>query len=315
MRKAAIAGVLLLAAGAGGGAAAAGPETEPIRVRGLLKPEAEIALSARTGGIVASIPKVEGDAAGAGEPVVLLDDAEERSRTATARADLEAAEITFQKVKSGPRAEDLERARALCDEAKAGLALAERTLKSDMELATGGFLSELGRQRSERSLEAARAQAESRRLDLVILEKSPRPEDLRLAELDVVRKRVLLEDREREEARRRIAGTRPGKALVSRVWVEPGQWVDGNRTVAELVYLERVRVDIDLPGAGALSIRRGAKAFVRTAAFPDIVLEGRVERVAPVVDPASGTVRVVVLADNPGLRVRSGVEAEVEIRP
>jgi multidrug efflux pump subunit AcrA (membrane-fusion protein) len=313
--KAAIAGVVLLAAAAGVGAAAGPAEGEPILGRGMLKPEADIQLYARGGGIVASIPRLEGDTVGPGEPVVQLEDADEKSRTASAKADLDAAEVAYEKVKAGPRPEDLERARALYEESKAGLALAERTLKSDAELATGGFLSELGRQRSERSLEAARAQCESRRLDLVILEKSPRPDELRLAELEVVRRRTTYEERRREEARRGISGTRPGKALVSRVLVDAGMWVDGSRAVAELVYLERVRVDLDLPGAAALSIPRGAKALVKAAAFPDAVLEGRVERVAPVVDPASGTVKVVVLAANPGLRFRSGVEAEVEIRP
>ena len=44
-------------------------------------------------------------------------------------------------------------------------------------------------------------------------------------------------------------------------------------------------------------------------------LQGAVTRVAPSVDPASGTVRVVVEADNPSLKMKPGVEAEVEIVP
>lgn len=283
--------------------------------RGMIRPEADIVLAARTGGLVTAVPLIEGDAAGTGDAVVILDDSEEAARAAVAKVDLEIAELNLKKVKDGPRPEDLERAKALHEESRAGLALAEKTLSSDLKLAEGGFLSELGRQRSERSLEAARAQAESRRLDLVILAKGPRAEDVRLAEIEVERRRAQLDAALRDQARRRISSSREGKALVARVWVEKGQWVDAGKTVAELVYLDRLRIELDLAGPGALAIARGAKATVKSPAFPGIVLEGAVERVAPVVDPASGTVRVVVTAANPGRRVRPGVEAEVEIAP
>jgi len=138
---------------------------------------------------------------------------------------------------------------------------------------------------------------------------------VRLGEIEVERRRAQYASALRDQARRRIASSREGKSLVSRIWVEPGQWVDAGRPVAELVYLDRLRVELDLPGPGALAIPRGAKASVRSPAFPDAVLDGTVERVAPVVDAASGTVRVVVIAANPGHRVRPGVEAEVEIAP
>jgi HlyD family secretion protein len=315
MRAAAVAAFLVLVAAAGGGAAAARPGAATLGGRGLLKPDAEIGLSARAGGLVTGIPRVEGDPVNPGDPVVLLDDAEERSRTALAKADLESAEIGLKKVKDGPRPEDLERAKALYDEAKAGLSLAERTLESDQKLAAGGYISELGRQRSERSLEASRAQVESRRLDLVILQKGSRPEDLRLQEIEVERRAAILAERQREETRMRIAGTRKGRAFVGRILVETGQWVEAGKMVADLVYMDRVRVELDLPGVDGLKVQSGAKAVVKAAAFPGVALEARVDRVSPVVDPASGTVRVVVVAENPDLAVRPGVEATVEIAP
>jgi multidrug efflux pump subunit AcrA (membrane-fusion protein) len=309
-RTAAVAVLLLLVAGGAGAASPGG-----FSGRGMIRPEAEIVLASRTGGLVNAVSLVEGETVGAGEAIVLLEDAEEASRAAIAKVDLESAEIALKKLKDGPRPEDLARAEALFEESRAGLVLAEKTLASDLKLAEGGILSELGRQRSERALEAARAQTESRRLDLVILKKGTRAEDLRLAEIEVERRRAQHVTASLEQSRRRIAPSRKGRGLVSRVWAEPGQWVDAGRPLAEVVYLDRVRVELDLPGPGALSIPRGAKATVRSPAFPGSALEGMVERVSPVVDAASGTVRVVVFAANPGHAVRSGVEAEVEIAP
>jgi multidrug efflux pump subunit AcrA (membrane-fusion protein) len=306
----AAAGWALAAAAA---AAAADGDGGTVRARGLLRAEADIHLVARGGGLVASIERLEGEAVRPGEAVVVLDDSSERALLAQARCDLEGAELDLKKLRDGARPEDLERAVALHEEARAGLDLAEKTLKSDLELHAGGFLSELSRQRSERSLEAARAQVEARRLDLVILRKGARPEELRRSEIEVERRRSLVEVREREAAQRRVSGTRPGRAFVARVWVEQGQWVDGGRPVADLVYMDRIRVEVDLPAAEGLRARRGAKAVVRSPLFPGVELAGTVSRLAPTIDPASGTVRAVVEADNPDLRVRPGVEAEVEI--
>lgn len=296
-------------------AAGDGPEGRDPAIRGMIRAEAQLLLPARTGGVVTAVKRVEGDPVQPGEPVVLIDDAEQQGALALARCDLETAELNLAKIRSGPRPEDLARGRALYEEGKAGLELAERTLKSDLELHQGGILSDLGRLRSERSVDAARANAESRRLDLVILEKGPRPEDVRLAEVALERERARVAQREREVAVARVAGTRPGRAFVSRVWVEEGQWVEAGRAVAELVYMDRLRIEIDLPEKRGLALARGTRAVVRSPGHPGARLEARVDRVAPVVDVASGTVRVVVIAENPELVLRPGMEAEVEILP
>ncbi|NUN53242.1 MAG: efflux RND transporter periplasmic adaptor subunit, partial [Planctomycetaceae bacterium] len=287
---------------------------EPLHAAGFLRAEAHLQLAVRRAGLVLSVERLEGDEVGPGEPVVLLDDAEERIQVALARNDVETAEINLAKIRSGPRPEDLERAKAFLAESQAGLDLAERTLRADIELQKGGILSDLSRRRSERMLDAAKAQAEGRRLDLVLLEKGSRPEDVRLAEVEVERQRSRLAQRELEAARARIAGSREGRAVVTRVWVEEGQWVEAGRVVAELVYMDRLRVELDLPGESVEGLARGAKAAIRSPRHPGAELSGAVTRVSPVLDAASGTIRIVVEADNPGHRFRPGGEAEVEIR-
>jgi multidrug efflux pump subunit AcrA (membrane-fusion protein) len=76
--------------------------------------------------------------------------------------------------------------------------------------------------------------------------------------------------------------------------------------------MDRLKVELNLPGPEARGLARGAAVVVSSPAFPGIRLDGKVERVAPVVDPASGTVRVVVAAANPEHALRPGVAATVE---
>ncbi len=296
-----------------GGGAGAGPAPEPLVGMGLLRAESQISLRAGVSGKVRKVLRREGEALTAGEAVVEMDSAEAELQLALARCDLESAEIAARKVRDGARKEDLERARAFYHEAKAGQDLAERTLKSDLELHAAGMLSDLSRQRSERSLDAARAVAESRRLDLAIMEKGPRAEDLRLVEIDTERRRVIVAQRELEVARLRIGGGREGRAFVTRVLVEEGAWLSGDAVVAEVAYMDRLRVDLDLAAEEGLALRAGAAATLRADLFPGVVLRGRVIGVSPVVDPATGTIHVVVLADNPDLALRPGVAARVEI--
>lgn len=299
-------------AGTGGAGLVADPAPEPLRITALLRAEAEVSLLALAPGRVQSIARREGESISGREAVVILDDVEAKLTVDLARADLEARRIDLERLRKLPRLEDKERAEAWYNEARAGLELAEKTLKSDLELHAGGMISDLSRQRSERSLDAARALAESRRLDLIILEKGAAPEDLRRAEIEVEKQQILLAQHERETGKLRIGGTREGRAFVSRVHVAPGQWIPAGSTVGELVYMDRLRVDLALPAADGRRVSRGTKVKLTSAAAPGVALGGAVVGVSPVVDAASGTIRVVVEADNPKLDLRPGEVAEIE---
>ena len=208
----------------------------------------------------------------------------------------------------------MEKLRAAKKESEAAVAFAERSLRSEQDLFSQGLQSELNRQRAELSVEQQRRILRSKELDLEVAEKGPRAEDLRKSEIEVERKRAAVAQAERGLAHTRVSGVRAGRAFVGRIWVTEGQWVESGKAVAELVYMDRLRVELDLPVEDALRVARGGKATLRSPRFPGVPLEGTVESVSPVVDPGAGTVRVVVAADNADLRLRPGVEAEVEIR-
>jgi membrane fusion protein (multidrug efflux system) len=305
-------GAAALLVGAAGGAVAAGEGAAAFSGKGMLRPEAELSLLAQVSGIVASVPRLEGDAIQPGEPVVVLDDAVQASALAVARCDLETVEVELRKVRV-VRPEDLERARALHKEAEAAVAFAERSLESDKELNEHGALSALNLERSRRALDQATLALKSRALDLRLLEAGPRAEDVRLAELKVERQRLAVGQAERALALTRVSGVRKGRAFVGRILVQPGQWVDAQRTVADLIYMDRVRVDLDLPADVGLRVARGTKAVLRSDRYPGASLEGAVESSAPIIDAASGTVRVVIEAANPDLKMLPGAEVDVEI--
>lgn len=95
----------------------------------------------------------------------------------------------------------------------------------------------------------------------------------------------------------------PLDGTVARVNVRPGQAVDPNMVVAEIVDLERLVVSANVPAAEAARLKAEQSAEVFTEGKEQAEAVGRVTFVSPSVDPKSGTVLVrVALPKGAGLR-------------
>lgn len=99
-----------------------------------------------------------------------------------------------------------------------------------------------------------------------------------------------------------------GKAVVAGQRVEPGE------TLFTVSDLDAVWVTADLYESEASLAAVGREAVITLPYDPDVRLEARVAFVAPVVDPQARTVQVRLDAPNPGLKLRPGMLADVELR-
>jgi multidrug efflux pump subunit AcrA (membrane-fusion protein) len=59
----------------------------------------------------------------------------------------------------------------------------------------------------------------------------------------------------------------------------------------------------------------GAQLELSTADYPALHQRGRVERVSPVVDPASGSVQVIGAVVNPSPLLKPGMQMQVRLAP
>ncbi len=161
-----------------------------------------------------------------------------------------------------------------------------------------------------------RAQAEYQDLTLGderIEDAELRTERQRLAR---VRSGLTAAESEVERARRNLERTRvkaPFGGQVANVAVVPGARVRLNDTVATVIELSRLDVDVNVLESEVGSIEIGRDTEVRFAAFPGEVFAGRVVTINPMVDEQSHTTRVTIRLDNPGGRVLPGMYAEVRI--
>lgn len=121
---------------------------------------------------------------------------------------------------------------------------------------------------------------------------------------------------ELEKARYELEATRiraPFAGRVANLTVGPGDRVSPGDSVAAILDLSRLEVEVRVLQEQVPHLAPGRRARVRFTALPGESFTGRVVSVNPVVDRSSGRVRVTVRLDNPEARVLPGMHAAVEI--
>ncbi len=102
--------------------------------------------------------------------------------------------------------------------------------------------------------------------------------------------------------------------VITRRHVKVGYTLSQNEPAFEMKRLDTVEAELNIPEREIGRIRVGQYARVLIDALADQRFEGDVQRVAPEVDPASGTFRATVVLDNEGGRLRPGMFARVQVR-
>ena len=100
-----------------------------------------------------------------------------------------------------------------------------------------------------------------------------------------------------ERARLALAHARvraPVSGVVARRMVKLGDRIAPNTKLYEIVNLHSLIAHVHVPGQGMRHLSVGQRARVTTDFLPDEKFEGRIVRISPVVDPASGTFKVTL---------------------
>lgn len=112
-------------------------------------------------------------------------------------------------------------------------------------------------------------------------------------------------------AQRRVAYYAPISGIVTELGVREGAQLSPGMSLYTLVDLSAVWVIAEVPEALAPALARGATVEARVAALPGRGFAGKVDYIYPEVNPATRTVRVRAVLDNPKLELKPGMFAEV----
>ena len=102
--------------------------------------------------------------------------------------------------------------------------------------------------------------------------------------------------------------------VITRRHIKVGHTLNPSTPAFEMKRLDAIEAELNVPEREIGRIRKGQHARVRIDALADGEFEGEVARVAPEVDPTSGTFRVTVSLGNDDGQLKPGMFARVDVQ-
>lgn len=105
----------------------------------------------------------------------------------------------------------------------------------------------------------------------------------------------------------------PIRGRINDLAVDPGEYVNVGDTVAEIVDVTRIRINVNVPELDVRYLSKGQTVDVSVDAYPGQVWTGEVDFVAYKADESTKTFRTRVVVDNTDGRIRPGMLARVRL--
>ncbi|MDE0623543.1 MAG: efflux RND transporter periplasmic adaptor subunit [Bryobacterales bacterium] len=252
-----------------------------------LRARREVAVAAQAAGIVTSVKAEEGDFVKAGQVLCALDDRDlqidlelVRQRLAQTKIQIEAAVIRAEQTRTRLRNKRTE-------------------LERNEEALREGLL-------AESEVAVQRHEIDDLEHEIQAVESTVRENRHRQDELESEIRKVELQISQ-------TAITAPFAGRITERTVELGQSIRSAEKLYTLGAFTPLYADVYLPENDSRSVRAGQKAALRLGSASGDLAEGAVERVSPVVDEETGTVKVTVRFNPPNPAFRPGAFVRVEI--
>jgi HlyD family secretion protein len=277
----------------------------------------KIEVASKVNGRVAWIGVDKGDKVQAGQVLVRLEDDEYRAQVQQEQGQLTNLQAKLAEDEHGSRPEEIQKARADVDQAKADLADSKVSLDRTRQLVQEGVLAKqsLDDAQAKYDGDVAKVASLQRTLDLAVL--GPRKE-----EIDQVRGQI-------EQARGALAYAQtqldntiikaPVTGTILDRNVEKGEFITtgfvGDKGakgyIVTMADLNDLQVELDISQNDFPKLGPQQKGIVTTDAYPDRKYEGTIEQVSPEADRAKATVQVKVRVRNPDEYLRPDMNATV----
>ena len=246
---------------------------EQLQIVGNLTGAASVEVAPKINGRLRQVDLRLGDPVTRGQEVARVEDDELRQQVSQAEASYEVARATVR-------------------QREADLVLAQTTRDRSQSLFSRALVS-----RQELDDAEARYQAANAQLDLA------------RAQFDEAGARL-------EELRINLDNTvmvSPVDGFIGRRYLDPGAYVTSNTAVVSVVDISLVRLVANLVERDLRLVEQGVRARIEVDAFPSESFEGRVARIAPVLDPATRTAEIEIEVPNSDFRLKPGMYARVSL--
>jgi len=140
----------------------------------------------------------------------------------------------------------------------------------------------------------------SNKYDEILYNYNALTQEIKRSEADI---ESLLYEQKRKQVFAPISG------FVAKEHIEVGEWVNAGGPVVTIVDLGRIKINVDVPERYAVLLSSGSDVNVSIKSLPGKQFAGKVQSVLPSGDTGSRTYPVRIFIPNPGLKIKSGMEA------
>ncbi len=105
----------------------------------------------------------------------------------------------------------------------------------------------------------------------------------------------------------------PISGMVTTKTVNPGELTGPQVMAFVIMQMKTIEVEVDLPEEAFGYVVEGKTGFVSFDAIPDKMMDGKITKIYPTIDPVSRTVKVTLSIENPDLQIRAGMTARTRI--
>ena len=101
----------------------------------------------------------------------------------------------------------------------------------------------------------------------------------------------------------------PFSGFVAKEHTQVGEWINLGGPVVDLVDLGKIKISVDVPERYVVMITTQKEVKVSVKSISDNSSAGRIDAILPQGDPDSRTFPVKITIENPGYKIKSGMEA------
>jgi len=296
--------------------AAAMPDTLLVAT-GYIVAAHKIEVAAKVPGKVAWIGVQKGDKVTHGQVLVRLEDPEYRAQVLQAKGNVENLKAKLGALERGSRPQEIAKAKADFESARADLVDFGFTLKRTRALVSDGILSRQTLDDAQDRYDAQAGRVSSLEQSYALEKLGPRDEEISSmrAQLDQAKGALAY-------AAAQLEGTiirAPVSGTILERNVEKGEFVTtgfvGDRGakgyVVSLANLNDLEVELDIDQNNFAKLKPAQPAMITTDVYPDRKCFGHIEEVSPEADRQKATIQVKVKVENPDTYLRPDMNASV----
>lgn len=282
-----------------------------LTVSGLVEPKETVRVFSKTVGQVKEILVQEGDQVKKDAILMRLDDEQIRLQVAQARANLDSAQASLERIKAGARPQEVSQVEAAVRQAKINMDSAEENYLKMQKLFSEGAISEQQHDQAKNQLEIARAQYQSASESYKLITEGASAQDIRAVEAQVRQAQSALELAQSQLNNSIIKA--PISGSVTSISVKTGELASSAIPLLSILDISElsVKAGISEKDIGAVQIGQEAEIFID--AFPQEKFSGEVVSKGVLVDPVSKTMEIKIRIKEPPVVIPPGVFARANI--